>query len=145
MYRTGDRGIERPDGQIEFRGRVDRQTKIRRLRIELDEISEHLSRRPRVDFATATASPGKSGENQLVAYVLPKENVAVPMQTSCNDTCCAGFRTDMIRRSSYACMRCRCRRTAKLIYETSSPTEADLLEGMAAKAPASPIKKSCSA
>src|SRR6202034_1884624 len=33
MYRTGDLGIRRSDGEIEFRGRLDRQTKIRGQRV----------------------------------------------------------------------------------------------------------------
>ena len=33
----------RPDGEIEFRGRLDRQTKIRGFRIELDEIAGALN------------------------------------------------------------------------------------------------------
>ena len=78
MYRTGDRGVRRPDGEIEFRGRLDRQTKIRGQRVELDEIRSVLSRHPSIDFATAIASTSKAGVNQLVAYVLPKEDGRVP-------------------------------------------------------------------
>ncbi len=74
MYRTGDRGVRRPDGEIEFRGRLDRQTKIRGQRVELDEIGNVLSHHPSVDFAAAISSISPTGENQLVAYVLPKEN-----------------------------------------------------------------------
>ena len=70
MYRSGDRGIQRKDGQIEFRGRYDRQTKIRGYRVELDEISGVLSRHKAIDFATAVVKPSNSGENQLIAYVL---------------------------------------------------------------------------
>jgi thioesterase domain-containing protein/aryl carrier-like protein len=77
MYRTGDYGIRRPDGEIEFRGRLDRQTKIRGQRIELDEIGSTLSRHPSIDFATAISRFREGGENQLVAYVLPKENAGV--------------------------------------------------------------------
>jgi amino acid adenylation domain-containing protein len=76
MYRTGDRGVRRPDGDIEFRGRLDRQTKIRGQRVELDEISSVLASHPSIDFATVTAKATESGDNQLVAYVLPKENVS---------------------------------------------------------------------
>jgi thioesterase domain-containing protein/aryl carrier-like protein len=76
MYRTGDRGIRRPDGEIDFRGRRDRQTKIRGQRVELDEISSVLANHPDIDFATVIANATESGDNQLVAYVLRKENMA---------------------------------------------------------------------
>jgi amino acid adenylation domain-containing protein len=78
MYRTGDRGVRRPDGQIEFRGRLDRQTKIRGYRIELDEIGNTLNQHATIDFAIATTNISDVGENQLVAYVLPKKNASVP-------------------------------------------------------------------
>jgi amino acid adenylation domain-containing protein len=73
MYRTGDRGVRRPDGEIEFRGRSDRQTKIRGQRVELDEIGSVLAQHPCVDFAAAIANRSDRGENELVAYVLPKD------------------------------------------------------------------------
>jgi amino acid adenylation domain-containing protein len=78
MYRTGDRGMRRPDGEIAFHGRVDRQTKIRGQRVELDEISSLLINHPTVDFATVIASAAQNGDNQLAAYVLAKENTALP-------------------------------------------------------------------
>jgi amino acid adenylation domain-containing protein len=77
MYRTGDLGLRRPNGEIEFRGRLDRQTKIRGQRVELDEIANVLARHPHLDYATAIAS-ASNGENHLTAYVLPKNNNAVP-------------------------------------------------------------------
>jgi len=78
MYRTGDRGIRQPDGEIEFRGRVDRQTKIYGQRVELDEIGCILAQHPSIDFATAIVNPSGREENRLVAYVLFKENARVP-------------------------------------------------------------------
>ena len=81
MYRTGDRGFRRADGEIEFRGRLDRQTKIRGQRVELDEIGSILIRHPKVNFATATAFLSEGGENQLVAYVLPEEEKHAPSAT----------------------------------------------------------------
>ena len=77
MYRTGDRGVRRPDGEIEFRGRLDRQTKIRGQRVELDEIVAVLTEHPGIDFATAITNLSELGENQIVAYVLAKDNATV--------------------------------------------------------------------
>jgi amino acid adenylation domain-containing protein len=78
VYRTGDRARRRPDGEIEFCGRSDRQVKIRGQRVELDEIGSALSRHPAIDFAAASLKASEAGENQLVAYVLPKEGVHLP-------------------------------------------------------------------
>lgn len=73
MYRTGDRGARRADGNIEFHGRADRQVKIRGQRIELDEISNRLSQYQAVQFAIVmvNSSGGETGE--LTGYVLFKE------------------------------------------------------------------------
>jgi len=78
MYRSGDLGLRRPDGEIEFRGRVDRQAKIRGYRIELDEVGSVVAHHPAVDFAVATIHTPEGGENQLLAYVLPRPNGPVP-------------------------------------------------------------------
>jgi len=78
MYRSGDRGCRRPDGEIEFRGRIDRQTKIRGQRIELDEIGSVLNSHPSLEFSAAMAETSDDGENKLVAYVLPKRDAPAP-------------------------------------------------------------------
>jgi len=78
MYRTGDRGVRGLNGEIEFRGRLDRQTKIRGQRVELGEIASVLNLHPSIDFATAITDTSDAGENELVAYVLAKENACVP-------------------------------------------------------------------
>jgi amino acid adenylation domain-containing protein len=78
MYRTGDRGVRRPNGEIEFRGRLDRQIKMRGFRIELDEIASILHCHTALDFATVVTRPSEMGETQLVAYVMPKGNEVVP-------------------------------------------------------------------
>jgi|HubBroStandDraft_1064217.scaffolds.fasta_scaffold00506_3 amino acid adenylation domain-containing protein len=85
MYRTGDRGVRRPDGEIEFRGRLDRQTKIRGQRVELDEVGSVLAQHPSINFATATVNISKRGENELVAYVLPRKNACVPTARELQD------------------------------------------------------------
>jgi len=78
MYRTGDFGVRRREGEIEFCGRRDRQTKIRGQRVELDEVGNALMSHPGVDFAVVVTQTSPEEENELVAHVLPKKNAALP-------------------------------------------------------------------
>ncbi len=70
MYRTGDLSRYRPDGAIEYLGRIDFQVKIRGFRIELGEIESALCDHEDVKDAVVTAT-GRAGEQRLVAYVVP--------------------------------------------------------------------------
>lgn len=75
MYRTGDRGLLLPNGEIEFHGRADSQEKIRGHRIELEEVGSALCRHSKVRYATVQAlGDVESGEKRLIAYVMPVEN-----------------------------------------------------------------------
>ncbi|MFG2695669.1 amino acid adenylation domain-containing protein [Kitasatospora sp. NPDC048407] len=48
VYRTGDRGRRRADGLLRYGGRMDRQVKMRGLRIEVEEIEAHAAAVPGV-------------------------------------------------------------------------------------------------
>lgn len=74
LYRTGDLVRWRPDGQLEFVGRADRQVKVRGFRIETGEVEAALRALPGVaDCAVvAHASPGAAQPDTLAAYVVPK-------------------------------------------------------------------------
>ncbi|MBI6548982.1 amino acid adenylation domain-containing protein [Xenorhabdus sp. VLS] len=85
MYKTGDLGRWRPDGNIEYLGRNDFQVKIRGFRIELGEIEARLVQCHGVREAIVLAreflphqsitAKEISGEKRLVAYLLAEPNV----------------------------------------------------------------------
>ncbi|MDR6358174.1 amino acid adenylation domain-containing protein [Pseudomonas psychrotolerans] len=66
LYRTGDLARQRPDGVIEYAGRVDQQVKLRGLRIELGEIEARLLEHETVREAAVVALDGR----HLVGYVV---------------------------------------------------------------------------
>jgi amino acid adenylation domain-containing protein len=142
MFRTGDRGVMRSDGQIEFRGRLDRQTKIRGKRIELDEIGSVLSRHPSVDFAAAIATCPEGGENQLLGYVLPKLNARVPTVRELQTHLALSLPAFMIPSFFVRLQALPLSPNGKLdLAMLPQPTQANKLQGTATTAPASPIEE----
>ena len=89
MYKTGDLARYRPDGNIEFLGRIDHQVKIRGFRIELGEIEAVLGQHPAVREAVVLAredAPGNSSaslrtEKRVVAYYVVAEQKPLPTTT----------------------------------------------------------------
>ena len=71
VFRTGDRGLHRPDGTLECSGRADNQVKIRGYRVELGEIESTLPQHPAVRSAAAVSREDDTGQPFIVAYVVP--------------------------------------------------------------------------
>ena len=69
LYLTGDHGRWRPDGTIEFMGRVDGQVKLRGMRIELGEIEAALREQPGVRDAAVAVKEIKPDDKRLVGYI----------------------------------------------------------------------------
>ncbi|MGB8956564.1 MAG: amino acid adenylation domain-containing protein, partial [Tumebacillaceae bacterium] len=72
LYKTGDHGVWRAEGYIEFLGRIDHQVKIRGYRVELGEIETTLMQHPSVKNATVIDRTDAGGKKYLCAYIVPE-------------------------------------------------------------------------
>ncbi len=70
LYRTGDLARRRPDGELEFLGRIDDQVKIRGFRVEPGEVEAALSRLPAVRQCAVVVRGDTSGSLRLAAYLV---------------------------------------------------------------------------
>ncbi len=76
IYRTGDIGRYRPDGEIELSGRADHQVKLRGFRIELGEVESVLARHPAVSQSAAVLCDDETQDPRLVGYFVRRPNPA---------------------------------------------------------------------
>jgi amino acid adenylation domain-containing protein len=78
LFRTGDRGRFRPDGTLEYLGRLDRQIKIRGVRIEPAETEAALRDHPAVRDAAVGPWERRPGDAELAAWFVAAGEPAPP-------------------------------------------------------------------
>jgi len=77
-YRSGDRALRTPGGDLHHLGRADDQVKVRGYRIEPGEVEACLSADPDVAAAVVTARDHGEGDVRLTAYILPTTDHPAP-------------------------------------------------------------------
>jgi len=70
LYKTGDLVRYRPNGNIDYLGRIDHQVKIRGFRIELGEIEARLLEHPAIKETAVIAREDQPGDKRLAAYLV---------------------------------------------------------------------------
>ncbi|MDR1796821.1 MAG: non-ribosomal peptide synthetase [Clostridiales Family XIII bacterium] len=79
LYRTGDNGVYREAGYVEFLGRADDQVKLNGYRIELGEIEEQAKSHPAIRDAAAVLIDRKGGKQIGLCYCM-REDVRVSQE-----------------------------------------------------------------
>lgn len=77
LYKTGDRAVELPNGEIDYKGRIDGQVKVRGYRIELGEVEVAMEKHPAIEQAVASVREDRPGLKRLVGYYVAKQEVSV--------------------------------------------------------------------
>ncbi len=70
LYRTGDLVRYRPDGRLEFLGRLDSQVKVRGYRIETAEVESVVAQYQGVRECVVVAREDVPGDKRLVGYLV---------------------------------------------------------------------------
>jgi amino acid adenylation domain-containing protein len=75
LYRSGDLGRRRADGQLVYLGRNDSQVKINGFRIELGEVEAAIGEYPGVRQVCVVAHADHSGRQRLAAYFVSDSQI----------------------------------------------------------------------
>ncbi|MCP5051686.1 MAG: amino acid adenylation domain-containing protein, partial [bacterium] len=78
IYRTGDIARWMPDGNIQFRGRMDHQLKVRGFRIETAEIESRLLTHDEIKKAVVIGWKDGNNDTALCAYIVTEKELTAP-------------------------------------------------------------------
>nr|MBP8824214.1 amino acid adenylation domain-containing protein [Flavobacteriales bacterium] len=76
LYKTGDRVAELPNGEIDYKGRIDGQVKVRGYRIELGEVEVAMEKHASIEQAVATVREDRPGLKRLIGYYVAKAELS---------------------------------------------------------------------
>jgi amino acid adenylation domain-containing protein len=78
LYRTGDLGRQRSDGNFEVLGRLDSQIKINGVRVEVGEIENVIASHPAIKEVVVVAQDKEAADHVvLTAYVVVRESFEI--------------------------------------------------------------------
>ena len=80
IYRTGDLGRRRQDGNLQYLGRSDQQVKVRGKRVDLIEVENYLRHSARVQDAGVIAIQNSQTETEIVGYVAADPEAALSLR-----------------------------------------------------------------
>ena len=78
LYKSGDVVRLRPEGELEYLGRVDQQIKVRGFRIEPGEIESALGQHDSVHEAAVLLREDQAQDKRLIAYLVLKSTKTKP-------------------------------------------------------------------
>ncbi len=76
LYKTGDRAAELPNGEIDYKGRIDGQVKVRGYRIELGEVEVAMEKHASIEQAVANVREDRPGLKRLIGYYVAKSEIS---------------------------------------------------------------------
>ncbi len=75
LYRTGDLARRLPNGDLEYKGRIDQQVKVRGFRIELGEIEAAINTYPEIRQSAVIVRTDIASHQQIVAYIVAESTI----------------------------------------------------------------------
>ncbi|MCX4783682.1 non-ribosomal peptide synthetase [Streptomyces sp. NBC_01264] len=148
LYRSGDLARRRPDGSLEFLGRIDHQVKIRGYRVELGEIQSALLEHPLVRQAVVVAREDRPGDIRLAAYWVAETGGRAPAHPAAELAahCAARLPEYMVPASFTALDAVPLTPNGKLDQRAlPAPDEAAAARAVAYEAPRTPAEKTLAA
>ncbi|MBB6625637.1 amino acid adenylation domain-containing protein, partial [Clostridium gasigenes] len=77
LYRTGDFGVLRKDGYVEFLGRKDKQIKVRGYRVELGEIKNNIDSYSEIKESIVVCKTDVRNSKYICAYIVSNKKVNI--------------------------------------------------------------------